>query len=457
MNKIVLKFGGMIMFLFLVVLFPLGYAANQIFTNFYYTQAQEEVDELAEKYAMSIDSVEGSMVRNMFIRLADLTSKEIYILDEEGNAATNSGIQLVNLSEQEIARLTEEQAVRKRFTDSDGNDYLGSGYPVLNGGMYAGAIFVLTPVGEIEEPLDKIRDLLILSAIGALFLALGFTFLLSKKMSDPLLEMEKATREIARGNSDVRVTVKSNDEIGSLGRAINNLAMETNRYRTNRKEFFANVSHELRTPVSYIQGYSQVLKNGLYQNEEERLQYLAILETESERMTRLINDLFDLSKMEEGKIDLQLSAVDPTEIIENVLVKVKMAARTKGINLNSKIQEDLPYVEADGIRMEQILTNLLGNAIRYSNEGTITIEAEQEESSVVIFVRDTGWGIPEEELPFIFERFHRVEKSRARELGGTGLGLAIVKNLVELQQGTVTVNSQEGKGTTFTLRFPAAK
>lgn len=454
MNKIVLKFGGMIMVLFLAVLFPLGYAANQIFTNFYYSQAQEEVDELARKYALSVNSVEDDAVLNMFIRLADLTSKEIHIVDREGNTAAHSGVELTNLSEQETTLLARGQTVEKRFASPNGNSYLGSGYPVINDGTYVGAIFVLAPVEEIQEPVDKIRDLLILSAIGALFLALGFTFLLSKKMSDPLLEMEQATREIAKGNLDVQVNIPSNDEVGSLGRAINNLAMETNRYRINRKEFFANISHELRTPISYIQGYSQVLKEGLYQTEEERLQYLTILEMESERMARLINDLFDLSKMEEGKIDLQLRDVDVVEVMENVLIKMKRVAEEKGIKLENQSQHGLSSIVADGVRMEQILTNLLGNAIRYTNEGTVKIEVKEEKRIVTIRIEDTGWGIPEEELPFIFERFHRVEKSRARELGGTGLGLAIVKNLVELQKGTISVKSQQGKGSTFILRFP---
>lgn len=457
MNKIVLKFGGMIMVLFLAVLFPLGYAANQIFTNFYYSQAQEEVDELARKYALSVNSVEDDVVLNMFIRLADLTSKEIYIIDREGNTAAHSGVELTNLSEQETNFLARGQAVEKRFASPNGNSYLGSGYPVINEETYVGAIFVLAPVEEIQEPVDKIRNLLILSAIGALFLALGFTFLLSKKMSDPLLEMEQATREIAKGNLDVQVNIPSNDEVGSLGRAINNLAMETNRYRINRKEFFANISHELRTPISYIQGYSHVLKEGLYQTEEERLQYLTILEMESERMARLINDLFDLSKMEEGKIDLQLNDVDVVEVMENVLIKMKRTAEEKGIKMENQSQYGLSSIVADGLRMEQILTNLLGNAIRYTNEGTVKIEAKEEKRIVTIRIEDTGWGIPEEELPFIFERFHRVEKSRARELGGTGLGLAIVKHLVELQKGTISVKSQQGKGTTFILQFPAAE
>src|SRR5699024_1594719 len=306
-------------------------------------------------------------------------------------------------------------------------------------------------------PVSKIRDLLILSAVGALFLALGFTFVLSKKMSDPLLEMEQATREIAKGNLDIRVSIPSKDEIGSIGKAINDLALETNRYRSNRREFFANITHELRTPISYLKGYAHVLKQSLYRTEEERLHYLNIIESETERMVRLINDLFDLSKMEEGKIDLQMSTVDLTEVLESALFKVKMEFENKGLTLKTQIDERVPYIEADGIRLEQIFTNLLGNAVRYTEKGYVSVKVWSADRKVDVIIEDTGIGIPEKDLPLVFERFHRVEKSRSRELGGTGLGLSIVKNLVELQNGTILVNSQIGKGTRFKLSFPVAE
>ncbi|MFD1363201.1 ATP-binding protein [Lentibacillus salinarum] len=458
MNKIVLKLGGTIMVLFLVVLLPLGYVANQIFTNFYYNQVQEEVEELSQKYALTITSLKNEKFLNMFKTLADLTNKDVYIIDANGKVIADSGIKIENLSSKDIGILSEGQPVKKRFRDSRTESrYLGSGYPIIQSGTFKGAFFVLASINDVKEPVQKIRDLLLLSAVGALFLALGFTFLLSKKMSDPLLEMEQATREISKGNLDIRVNIPSEDEIGSLGKAINDLALETNRYRSNRREFFANISHELRTPISYMKGYAHVLKQGLYRTEEERLQYLNIIESETERMVRLINDLFDLSKMEEGKIDLQMSTVDLTEVLESALFKVKMEFDNKGLTFKTQIDENVPYIEADGIRLEQIFTNLLGNAVRYTENGSVSVKVWSADNKVHVNIEDTGIGIPEKDLPLVFERFYRVEKSRSRELGGTGLGLSIVKNLVELQNGTISVSSQVGKGTRFRLSFPVAE
>ncbi|WP_229683228.1 sensor histidine kinase [Virgibacillus oceani] len=458
MNKIVLKLGGTIMVLFLVVLLPLGYVANQIFTNFYYKQVQEEVEDLSRKYALTITSFENEKFLNMFKTLADLTNKEIYIVSADGKVIAESGVQLTNLSNKDVGLLSKGKPIQRKFRDAKADvSYLGSGHPIIQSGTFKGAFFVLAPINDVQEPVEKIRDLLILSAVGALFLALGFTFLLSKKMSDPLIEMEQATRQIARGNLDIRVSIPSDDEVGSLGRAINDLAIETNRYRSNRKEFFANISHELRTPISYLKGYAQVLKQGLYQTEEERLHYLNIIEEETERLVRLINDLFDLSKMEEGKFDLQMSPINLTEVLESALFKVKMEFKKKGLTLKSQIDEDVPYINGDGLRLEQIFMNLLGNAVRYTEKGSIYVKVWSTDRKVHVIVEDTGMGIPEKDLLLVFERFHRVEKSRSRELGGTGLGLAIVKNLVELQNGTISVSSEMGRGTRFHLSFPIAE
>ncbi len=454
-NKIVLKLGGTIMILFLVVLLPLGFIINQIFTNFYFDKVQEETEELSMKYARTLESMDNPMMLNMFETLAELTSKEIVILNEEQQIIANSGVQTLDLSENEWDQLVAGRSVTKQMEEpvTDKN-YLVSGQPIVRSNTYKGAFFVLASVGGIHESIEKVRDLLVLSGVGAIFLALGFTFVVSRKMSDPLIEMEKATRQMAKGNLDIRLTVPSGDEIGSLSKAINDLAYELNRYRTNRKEFFADISHELRTPISYLQGYAQVLRAGLYQTEEEKKHYLTIIEEEANRLIQLINDLFDLSKMEEGRIDLHFDSLDVGEIVENALSKMKIEAQKKGLVTNLNVQSNLPLVEADGLRLEQVFINLLSNALRYTESGSINVDVGYDHQNVNVVITDTGIGIPEMELPHIFERFHRVEKSRSRDFGGSGLGLAIVKNLVELQNGTISVQSKEGEGTRFKLTFP---
>ena len=458
MSRLVLKLGGTIMVLFLAILLPLGFVANHLITNFYYSQVEKEIGELSQKYARTITSLEDEEMINMFKNLAILTNKEIYIVDAKGKLIAESGVNKTVLEKEDIIELSEGKDVQKQFRNSeDSSTYLGIGYPIMDSGIFKGVFFVLASINDVQEPVKKIKNLLQLSAVGALFLALGFTFVMAKKMSDPLLEMEKATREIAKGNLDIRVNIASRDELGSLGRAINDLAFETNRYRTNRREFLANISHELRTPMSYLKGYAEVLKKNLYETEEERQDYLTIIEDETDRMVRLINDLFDLSKMEEGKINLRLEMIDITEVLETALFKQKIEMEKKGLELKKQIGDNIPAIKADGMRVEQIFANLLGNAIQYTKEGSIHVQVWRTKLEVHLAIQDTGVGIPNEELVHLFERFHRVEKSRSRELGGTGLGLAIVKNLVKLQHGKISVSSQLGKGTRFQLSFPIAE
>ncbi|MFD1849702.1 sensor histidine kinase [Oceanobacillus bengalensis] len=455
MNKIVLKLGLVMMCLILAVLLPLGFVADKIFTNFYYNQVQEEISELSQKYASTITSLSDKTMLDMYKNLAYFTNKEIYITDANGGVIANTDIQINRLSNNELKQLSEGESIQKKIEDSKTKSiYLGSGFPIMLSNTFQGSFFVLAPINDVHEPVRKIRDLLILSASGAFLLGLGFTFLLVRKMLNPLLEMEQATREIARGNLDIRVKTLPKDELGSLGAAINDLAVETNQYRANRSELFANISHELRTPISYLKGYANVLKNDLYQTDEERQQYLTIIEDESERILRLINDLFDLSKMEEGKIDLQMESIDIGEIMESAILKIRIELNNKGLTLKSDIDRNIPFIEADGNRLEQIFINLLANAIRYTKTGSLYIKVWSKKNRVYVIIEDTGIGIPEEDLPLIFERFHRVEKSRSKDFGGTGLGLAIVKNLVEIQHGTISVSSKINKGTKFELCFP---
>ena len=261
--------------------------------------------------------------------------------------------------------------------------------------------------------------------------------------------MEQATRRIAAGNLDTRVTSVSQDEIGSLAMAINDLAKDLQRYRDTRNEFFANISHELKTPITYLEGYANVVSQELYETEEEKRKYLDIISQEAKRLDRLIAELFDLSKMEEGKIPLTPEPVQVSELLHFVIEKVSMKAAAKGLQIKENIEHSNIFIYGDPHRLQQIFLNLLDNAIRYTQHGSITITVKEKHGMVCTSIEDTGPGIPEDELPYLFERFYRVEKSRSREHGGSGLGLAIAKKLVELHHGKIQVFSEYGKGTTF--------
>lgn len=458
-NSIVIKLGASIFTIILIILLPLGFIMNQIFSGFYYNKVQEQLNELSSRYAKSITSVDDEEILHTFEVLANLTDQEILIVDEQGTVIANSGLPSLpkglKIEKDDLSRLANNLVVQEELYDElIDKRYLSVGKPIISDQYFIGGIFVLASVDDIYQSVGMIKNSILLAGIGAIFLAIGFTFIVSRTLSNPLLEMEKATRKIAKGDLTTRVSSAAKDEIGSLANAINDLAFELKRYRSSRREFFANISHELRTPITYLEGYANVIENKLYKTEEEKIQYLQIIQQEAKRMSSLVNDLFELSKLEEGKLPLHFEEIDLIEVCENAVMKTRMKAKEKGLELGFTRLPKLPTVYADGMRMEQILMNLIENAIRYTNQGSISISISSNSAKITITIKDTGIGIPGEDIPYLFERFYRVEKSRSREHGGTGLGLAIVKQLVELQNGEIQVKSEIGKGTCFIMTFP---
>jgi two-component system, OmpR family, phosphate regulon sensor histidine kinase PhoR len=224
-----------------------------------------------------------------------------------------------------------------------------------------------------------------------------------------------------------------------------------------RKDFVANVSHELRTPVTSLKGFAETLLDGAMEDETLRKQFLTIMLEESERLQTLIQDLLDLSKIEQKGISLNWDLVNLKQNIEDVLVMLKEKADHKKLNVTFNVKGNT-VISGDTYRLKQVFINLINNSITYTlNGGSIHIGLTESNDSVTFTISDTGIGIPEEEIPRIFERFYRVDRARSRNSGGTGLGLAIVKHIVEAHEGEIKVESKLGTGTTFTLVFKKRK
>lgn len=224
-----------------------------------------------------------------------------------------------------------------------------------------------------------------------------------------------------------------------------------------RRDFVANVSHELRTPLSTIKGYAETLLDGAINDAENAQEFVKIIYDDANQLALLVNDLLDLSKLESGKFILDLEPVSLAPIIEKVLSGLRKSAATKNLEISCHIPEGLAHVKADESRISQVLLNLIDNAIKYTPEGgSVSIELIEKQDAVMVDIKDTGLGIPEKDLPRIFERFYRVDKGRSRMLGGTGLGLSIVKHIVQSHGGNVFVESVLGQGSTFSFTLPKA-
>ncbi|WP_346216324.1 ATP-binding protein [Caldifermentibacillus hisashii] len=222
-----------------------------------------------------------------------------------------------------------------------------------------------------------------------------------------------------------------------------------------RKDFIANVSHELRTPIAMLQGYSEALMDDIAASEQERKEITTVINEESQRMGRLVNELLDLARLESGQMRLYKENVEIKPFIERISKKFMGVAKVSNVRLEIQVETMKKVYTFDPDRIEQVLTNLVDNAIRHTHEdGLVRIIVKDSEKGLQVEVSDNGSGIPEEDLPFVFERFYKADKARTRGRSGTGLGLAIVKNIIDAHQGTIYVKSKIGQGTTFVFVLP---
>lgn len=219
-----------------------------------------------------------------------------------------------------------------------------------------------------------------------------------------------------------------------------------------RADFVANVSHELRTPLVMLQGYSEAIVDGMTDSDEATKEFASIIYDESQRLSRLVNDLLDLARMEAGYQELRIEAVEAVSFAQRVIKKFKQMGRDKQVTFS--VSGPNVVFDADPDQMEQVLTNLLGNALRYTENGEIKIKIDEDRENITLSVIDSGDGIPEEDLPFVFDRFYKADKARTRGKTGTGIGLAIVANVVRAHGGEVEVDSRLGEGATFRIRLP---
>jgi two-component system phosphate regulon sensor histidine kinase PhoR len=218
-----------------------------------------------------------------------------------------------------------------------------------------------------------------------------------------------------------------------------------------KKDFVVNVSHELRTPLTAIKGFVETLEESV---EDENRNFVEIIKRNTDRLINIVEDLLVLSELEEKGTTLELEELQLKEMVERILKIFEPRMKEKGLGLELHVKGSAPRIMADAFKLEQALINLIDNAVKYTEKGTIAISLRYQDSQVMIEIKDTGIGIPEEHIPRLFERFYVVDKSRSKRLGGTGLGLSIVKHIVLLHNGTLQVKSLPSQGTTFSISLP---
>jgi len=362
------------------------------------------------------------------------------------------------LSERRIILVDTEGIV---VADSQG-DLLGKPYEPDSPGMIleppqqqgASAILYVSEAKSTSLYIlyQAIGRFLIWGASVAIAAALLLTFFLSRRISAPIRVLTVTAKKLGQGDFSQRVQIKDKSEVGELAQAFNSMANDLERAEQLRRNLVADVAHELRTPLSNIRGYLEAVGDGVVAADAATIRSLY---EEATLLSRLVDDLQDLALAEAGELKLVFQAEDIAELINRTVAAMQSQVSAKGLLVSIDLSDKLPPVNIDYHRISQVLRNLLENAVAHTVKGeVITVAARQQGSWIEVTVADTGEGIPAEDLPNIFERFYRVDKSRTRATGGSGLGLTIAKRLIEAHSGKIEVQSELGKGSRFSFTVP---
>ncbi len=317
-----------------------------------------------------------------------------------------------------------------------------------------GVVFLSASLEDVYRILDDIRRFLFLATVLAMAVVGGGSVALARRFTGPLEGLTAATRKMAEGKLDQHIEFSSGDEIGRLAEQFNIMAKRLNYYTSNLKKFAADVAHEVRTPLTTMSLLTKALKEHEMEPEQQK-EFIEDLDSELDRLTALVSDLLELSKLE--KNDIQPEEVMLDLLLRDVIGEYQYRFARAGLDLIDGIPMQTVKVYGAPLQLRQVISNLLDNAMNYTSAGgTVTVSLSLEETEVITKIEDTGCGIPEEDLNYIFERFFRVDRARSREEGGTGLGLAIVSEIIAKHGGKVWVESEEGVGSSFYFTLPLA-
>jgi signal transduction histidine kinase len=320
---------------------------------------------------------------------------------------------------------------------------------IVHSGLHGASITAL------QITYQSIGRFFIRAGLVAIGIAIILTFFLSRRILSPVKALTRAARQFGKGDFTHRVSYEGQGEIAELARSFNSMAENLEKNEQLRRNMVADVAHELRTPISNLRGYLEAISDGLVQPDEKTIRSLS---EEASSLARLVADLQELTLADSGNLKITRQPEDISRLVQGSVTAIKGKAAEKGITVTTQLPELLPLVDIDAQRIKQVLNNLIDNAVAHTGAGgSVKITSRQQGDSIFISVADTGEGIAPEHLPFIFERFYRVDKSRTRATGGTGLGLTIAKRLVEAHGGTITVTSQSGKGSVFIFSLPVIK
>ncbi len=322
-----------------------------------------------------------------------------------------------------------------------------------SGAIY-GYVFATTPLSAISEVLSVVLRQYLLSAIIPVIIMFFAFYFMSYKLTKPLKSMSEAAHAMAHGDFSKRIPVMTDDEIGELSIAFNQMTNSLVQLENTRRSFVANVSHELKTPMTTIGGFIDGILDGTIEKDKQEY-YLNIISEEVKRLTRLVQSMLSMSKLESGDYELKPQTFNFKEMLLNIVISCEQRIANAHINIDGLDKFSDVNIFADKDSIYQVVYNLVDNAIKFTNDGgTITFSNKVDNLKLMFTIKNTGCGIPARQLPFIFERFYKADTARSAKKDSTGLGLYITKSIIKAHNGKISVESIENEFTAFTVTLP---
>jgi len=433
------------------------------FESYYFNQRKSQLEKEAQIIGpAAMQYLQGNVsidqINELLTYMANYSSTEIWLVDSYGFVYSVSGNNNKKLIGTQIVTKELEELRIGRTVEKKG--IFGSMFkvpvhtfeiPVSPRGVFQGAIIMHTSIEELKGALKKVYEIIWISAVFAMIVSCIVIYYISQRIIiKPLGKINYVADKISKGEVEKRVSIKSKDEIGTLAESFNSMADSLEEVEKNRREFISNVSHEIRSPITSIKGFIGGILDGVIPKEKENY-YLSVAYEEIQRLTRLVNDLLDLSAIEAGQFKLRIEKIDINYIIRICVIKFETKIKEKKLKVDVLMHEDRLYVAADRDRLTQVVTNLIDNATKYgAEEGNVKITTRAKGDKALISIFNDGPSIPEGDLKHIWNRFYKSDKSRTSKIS-TGLGLSIVRSILTQLGEDIWIENKENQGVTFTF------
>ncbi len=414
------------------------------------TQAGKRISEMTTELVLKGDREYENLYKMSIDVIARNMGTGIILADKKGNILIKTDIPISEISKDILKDVNNGKSVGRtgQFIDYQ-NTVFTVGVPVYYNGEVIGGVYLITNVPEIQKIRLDILKMYIITVLTVLLIAMIVVYFVSKNITQPINAITKASKELSNGKFSTRVKVYKDDETGQLATAFNNMADSIEKLEDMRRIFVSDVSHELRTPMTTITGFVEGVLDGTIP-EEKRDIYLKIVLDETKRLSRLVNDLLDISKLSSDEVKLDLSTFNINEMIRLTVIQFEKRLLEKKISVNVVFENEKEDVIAEKDSIRRVLTNLMDNAVKFCNEkGKIDITVKRKGDKTEISIRNEGEGILDEEKKAIFERFYKMDKSRSKNKNGVGLGLYIVKSIMDKHKEKIWINSEQGKYAEF--------